>query len=57
MVRSGSVSYMEDGYVPDYHTGRKVSAQMDQVCTAKIIVLGLELNIVQICESCTLHEH
>ena len=26
MVRSGSVGYMDDGYVPDYHTGRKMSA-------------------------------
>lgn len=31
MVRSGSVSYMDDGYVPDYHTGRRVSSQIDQV--------------------------
>merc|ERR1712029_1199921 len=26
MVRSGSTGYMDDGYVPDYHTGRKMSA-------------------------------
>ena len=32
MVRTGSVtSYMDDGYVPDYHTGRKNSAQYE-VC-------------------------
>ena len=32
MVRAGSVGYgMDDGYVPDYHTGRRYSSQYDQV--------------------------
>ena len=35
MVRAGSVNYaMEDGYVPDYHTGRRMSAQSEHVCLA-----------------------
>ena len=31
MVRSGSAGYMDDGYVPDYHTGRKMSASQYEV--------------------------
>ena len=31
MVRSGSTGYMDDGYVPDYHTGRKMSASQYEV--------------------------
>ena len=35
MVRAGSVNYaMDDGYVPDYHTGRRMSAQSEHVCLA-----------------------
>jgi hypothetical protein len=31
-VRGGSVNYggMDDGYVPDYHTGRRISAAQYQ---------------------------
>ena len=30
-VRGGSVNYgMDDGYVPDYHTGRRFSSQYQQ---------------------------
>ena len=36
MVRTGSVSsYMDDGYVPDYHTGRKMSAQYEVIFQKK----------------------
>ena len=31
MVRGSSVNYgMDDGYVPDYHTGRRFSSQYQQ---------------------------
>ena len=31
LVRGGSVNYgMDDGYVPDYHTGRRFSSQYQQ---------------------------
>ena len=31
-MRAGSVNYggMDDGYVPDYHTGRRISASQYQ---------------------------
>ena len=38
MVRTGSVSsYMDDGYVPDYHTGRKMSAQYEVIFPKKYL--------------------
>ena len=51
MVRAGSVNYaMEDGYVPDYHTGRRMSAQSEHVCLAssgRMFGLGVESNRIE----------